>query len=187
MRASIVVFACAVLLAHAPADAGLITVPVSGMSGDYSEPGGVPIERSASFTFNPTITNITEVRVKLTGVHVRSSQSCNSLPWLWNFHFLVEIYDSVPGTGHSIVAWPDVDGAFIETRRVGTIGVTDWSFLLDGTAHIRIVGDPSAGQDCTPLGPPPEAALATVEVEIFGDVTTPVETSTWGQIKALYR
>lgn len=186
MRAFAALAAGVVLLMIAPAQADMINVPVSGMSGDYFDSQG-GIERSADFTFTQSIANIYDVRVRVTGLNAGSTRTCLGVPWQWPFFFDVEIHGGVPGTGYSTTFSPGVDGAYVSTFRLGVLNVSNWGFLLDGTGTIRIGGHNYVGSNCVPAGPPPEASIATVEVHIYGDVSTPVEPTSWGRIKALYR
>jgi hypothetical protein len=152
MRSLMLILAGALVMMQSPALAGMITVPVQGTQGYYFDDQG-GIERSAAFTFDPQITRITEVRVRLTGVHAGSSRLCLGIPFAWNFFFEIEIYDAAPGTGFWTTASPEIDGVFIETMRLGVLGVSDWSFLLDGSARIRIQGYQGIGQGLRAHGP----------------------------------
>lgn len=186
MRVFTALVAGVALLTAAPARPDVMSVYVESMSGDYFDSEG-GIERSADFSFATSFTNITDVRVRVTGINASSIRSCLGILWGWNFSFGVEIHGGTPGTGYYTTFSPDVDGAFVEYFRLGVLGVSSWGFLLDGTGTIRIHGTNSVGPNCVPVAPPPEASLATVEVRIYGDVATPVEPTSWGRIKALYQ
>jgi hypothetical protein len=96
-------------------------------------------------------------------------------PGLW--------YASVPdaGTVSGAVAWT---AAFQGTPPA----ITTWSFLLDGSGEVMLSGAP-AGLigTCTEIISTPSAVIDEAVIIIDAEFAVPVQASTWGGVKALYR
>jgi len=78
------------------------------------------------------------------------------------------------------------EGAFNFTRKLEHHPVSDYAFLLDGTANMQIGAYGPGFVECVSFG---SATIRFDEVTLLidGDFPTPTNGSSWGRIKAIYR
>lgn len=179
LRIFIAVLACSVVLPSVAAADTLVSVlePVS-----LTEPN--------EFDLGGTVSGITEVTMRVTGVGGAICKSCSDIDdtvhqVLFDFKYDVRMDDAslaefYPGSGDYDF---DVDVVLMP-------GVPDWSSLEDGWATVtvqyatyeNISPRCTSGLFCSVY---PE--MHRIELTITADSVVPVATTTWSRMKALYR
>jgi hypothetical protein len=104
------------------------------------------------------------------------------------------MYDDLPNRVWSIEDSPfNPAGAFEWTRdfrgwSVFGAPLPTWGFLLDGSAELEFVAaDNNVLLGCSGVMPPPKAWVEEAVFLLDADFAVPVQSATWGRVKAAYR
>lgn len=185
------VFAVVVLamLIGANAGATIVEIPLPDLLGTYPL-NEQEAERTASFVLPTTPTAINGVWFRLAGTQQVGEIMCESGgPYPWPMDFLAALSDpTLPGQWLSFSPMPEVTGPFEWTAAFISYsqGMT-WDFLLDGEDDITLWGLPMAlvGLCWGIVSPTAEVTEAVLIID--AEFPVPVESSTWGRVKALFR
>ena len=174
--------------------AEIVEIPLPGLHGFY--PGDSPVTREALFSLDRPIEYVHGAWLKLAGGATVGAFEC------WDDYiggpccrtavviaFTATMRDSTTGgfwiAGGNSMPEP---GPFDSKQGFFPILHPTWDFLLDGEGIITLVGYPTepALDECYMITPYPDAIVDEVILILDVDFRVPVESSTWGSIKALY-
>ena len=192
---AVLILAC-LPLASASADTVILSFPelAGGYEADpYSPPNpGYPQMRSLDFTIPAHVTGIDQLELVVSGDWIEGEITCNdgSGPEVSPFYAglsLVLTSSAFPGDWYHASVTPP-DGAFTELRSTVTSccppGVLDYNQLLGAEIHAEFYVDWALIGICW-VSDDSYGTVSDVRLEILG--TVPVNTSTWTEVKALYR
>jgi hypothetical protein len=175
--------------------AEIVEVPLPEFNGDY--PGeGIIVPRVVSFQLERVPTVVHGASIRLAGETDVGQLFCSGAGLdgyhSWPFNFYAILRDSVSGGSWKADTYAALDqgGPFeITIDFKARSGPTPtWSFLLDGESDIELTGGPVGYVAvCSALTPPPSAVINEATLLIDGDFPIPVEQSTWGRVKAVFK
>lgn len=185
--------ALVVLLGCQTARAEMIEVPLAGVVGGYVcdpargfQPGEI---RTVSFDLGGAVVQVNGAWIRWSGSLVAGWGDCDGGSFRWVGR-IVAYLDQV-----ELTAWRaeiGVQGApweinFDETLAFASAGQPAWDFLGDGSGDLIVAID-AAQYFCGEMLVPPTATLDTATLILDVVVApVPVESTTWGRVKALYR
>ena len=110
-------------------------------------------------------------------------------PTPWVMEFTVTLGEDPTHGWGAFVLTPEETGEFEGTEDfLYALGVTDFSFLLDGAATVFLAGWPTGMPlGCSPATEFPEATVSEATLILDGDFPVQTHGSTWGRLKALFR
>jgi hypothetical protein len=180
-----------------PAGAEVLAIPLPELVGEYQ--AWMP---SAARTVTLTLPGIPSA-IRGAALRVRGSAETGVIvcggpfgpvesPWVTYFH--AGMYDDLPNRAWSIENSPaNPAGAFEWTRdfrgwSVFGAPLPTWGFLLDGSAELEFVAaDNNVLLGCSGVMPPPKAWVEEAVFLLDADFAVPVQSATWGRVKAAYR
>jgi len=178
-----------VACACAPTHGEIVEIPLAEVCGPY--PFGAASERTASFELDRPPIIVHGAWIRLSGfAHVGSFTCEDSGPYPFLLHFVASMTDSATGGewGTSVVT-PEETGPFELTagfEPTPPVGTT-WEFVADGSAELMLWGGPLLLVTvCWPITYP-DAVVDQATLLLDAEFATPVESNTWGRIKALFR
>lgn len=187
MSAKQIVLAATALLVASSAHATVIEIPLPGLLGSYQNTSHTV---SVVLPASPAVIHGASFRVS--GTKVAGQMYCDE-PFPPSVQPLpIALSAELPADDFSS-AWFAEDpavmtasGAFTWTSAFYPVPFSaTWSFLMDGIANLTFLGaDP--GTWCQVLSSP-SAVITEAVFIIDADFPIPIEASTWGKIKALYR
>lgn len=185
------IVALGAMLTGASAGATTIEIPLPGLLGVYPLDES-NVTRTTTFVLPEIPAAINGVSFRIAGTTEVGELLCEGgVTSAWPMDF--QAYMEDPAISRLWSAWspmPEVSGPFGWTTAFTTSPpntTTDWAFLLDGEHEITLWGAPAPlGGFCSVISSP--TAIVTEAVLIIDtESPVPVESSTWGRVKALFR
>lgn len=187
-RTTSVLCVLACVLVGADARAEIVEVALPGLTGVYPVDDET-LSRTATITLPklPRVIHGASFRIVATGTI--GAANCGGIGHLdaWPMEYIAEINDEGG-------AWIAYQEPHYQAGQFGTeaafepiINPSTWDFLLDGQCDVILSGTPaSALLSCDPIVVPTGTVLEAYFI-IDAEFELPVEPTTWGRIKALYR
>jgi hypothetical protein len=176
------------LFLAASARATVIEVPVPGLLGPYP-PSSTDYTRTTSIKLPAIPTVIHGVSLRISGTQAMGHLVC-PLGTFQDWPMLFEASMEQDENHWWLAPYKPTDTSFTLTVQFDPSPPEDasWEFLMDGSGTIKLYGAPNFLEGpCweNPVAPAGEITDAVLIVD--ADVALPVEASTWGKIKGLYR
>ena len=183
--AAVVMMALIATAAHAT----VIEIPLPGLLGTY------PLDaqnatRTVSFHLPDPPAVVYGVSFRVSGTTEVGTALCDGVLSEWPMAIEASMVDTPGHYWFANALMPYVAGSFAWTSEFHTFPPNaTWGFLIDGSAEVSLWGAPAGlVATCTDVSVPPPTATVTEAVLIIdAEFPIPVEPSTWGRIKALYR
>jgi hypothetical protein len=177
------------LLLASSARALTVEIQVPGLIGPYPISPSVTT-RSTSVKLPAIPTVINSVSLRITGTQAMGHLVCplgTFQDWPMLFYGSMQQDED-----HWWLApySPASDGSFTQTLSFAPSPPegASWEFLMDGTGMVQLFGNPNFLEGpCWEDAVAPTGEVTEAVLIIEGDFALPVESSTWGRIKALYR
>jgi hypothetical protein len=167
-------------------------VPLPELTGEY--PGATPTTRTASFDLGVAPTLVRGAKISLVGGATVGVLTCpdeitlepREFPWV--FELDATMNDAATGGFWISSGTTSSEGGPFETLRAFyRIFGAGWTFLNDGTGQVDLRVVPTGYiAECIPTVVPVVAIVTEAYLVLDAEFPVPVETTTWGQIKALY-
>jgi hypothetical protein len=177
-----------------PAAATVIQVPVPGLQGTYTSvpPSAGAFERTVTVQLPAVPSAIHSVSLHLKGTSAFANYSCDGSGGYGPPSPVPVNIGSELSDGNQYAYWEqyrDAPGAFDVTVTYGHYPEpVNWSFLLDGTASLRLGawGVPPIFE-CNLVGDPDQTTFDEVTLIVDGEFPTAATASSWGHVKSTYR
>lgn len=168
-----------------PAFADGLTVDLGGLTGDYVAAMGASA-RSVTVTLDPNLGSIGDLSIHWMGVSQPGVETDDQgVEHLWYADLIAFLHDP-----HGNSLWATTispDGVFDTTppfTLVDGAPVTSYSFLLDGPIQIDVALVSSEDEGMTIVSrPTAHIQDASLAIGVF----TPEESTSWGQVKSMFR
>jgi hypothetical protein len=173
----------------ASASATVVEIPLSGLLGPYPVSESVD-SRTVTFQLPGPPSVIHGISFRISGVQTLGWITCEwGGPYEWPMQFFPEMYEAPSDYWMAGVYPPLASGPFTSTAPfTAAFPGSTWAFLLDGTGEIILHGSPAGLVGLCFMNPvPPVGEITEAVLIVDAEFPNPVETSTWGKIKALYR
>ena len=180
-----------VLLACGVARAEIIEIPLRDLAGSYvyDQARGASNSRRVSFDLGGRVTQVNGAWIRWSGSVAAGWGSCGGSSFRWRGGLDVNLDHREFSSWHArtIAAYPEWERDFDEVLSLESSGDPGWDFLSDGTGDV-IVSIWAVYYVCGDMRAPPTATLdaATLVLDVVM-APVPVASTTWGQVKALYR
>lgn len=186
MRLKIWLILILLLAAFHPSKSAVLIIPVPELEDAYFGPSG--LTRSAEFFLpsNPVIIEL--VSIAIWGKLQPGEANCGYGVVDYGMDYSVYMVDSLTGGMWTTHLYSNpFPGDFFDRSGFTAQHNASWDCLMDGQGEVTIYGYPDdAFGGCT-IHTYPLTALDSVRIYISGEFSTPVEQTTWGRIRALYR
>jgi len=188
MLRTVLVAIAVLFLCAASSFAAVIEVPVPELLGHYP-PSSTESSRSTTVKLPAIPTVIHGVSLRISGTQAMGHLVCPLGTWQdWPMRFEGSMEQD---QDHWWLAeYNPSDASFTLTVQLEPSPPEDasWEFLMDGSGLVKLFGAPNFLEGpCWENPAAPTAEITDAVLVIDGDVALPVEPSTWGKIKALYR
>jgi len=172
-----------------PAEATVIEIPVPELLVTLTTGSPDNYKRTVAIHLPAVPSVIRRVSMRLRGVATQNAVACqDGSQYVVPIDLNTSLFEVQPYT----LPYVDFDshpaGQFSFTRIFEHYPVSDYSFLLDGTANLQIGAyGPFGYIECVTVGPWATVRFDEVTLLIDGDFPTATNGSSWGRIKAIYR
>jgi hypothetical protein len=180
------------LSACGAARAEIIEIPLPDVTGlyVYQQTRGASNRRTVSFDLGGNVAQVNGAWIRWSGRVVAGWGSCSGgglFEWGGGIQAHLDQYRFESWRALESAAYPDWENTFDETLAFTSPIDPGWDFLSDGTGDV-IVSIWAVIYVCGEMRVPPTATLdsATLVLDVVM-APVPVEPTTWGRIKALYR
>jgi hypothetical protein len=196
MKYSITIILFSLILLHCTVQAEIVEIPLVNLHGAYhvyfNQPQGDATTRISSFQLDQLPTEVRGAWIRISGITVVGEQDClpelgeGPFPYPFVFNFLMK--DSTTGewwSGGGLTSYES--GPYEITVELNALFGASWEFLKEnGRGEVRAEGGWGFVLMCWGVVGP-SASVEQAVLIIDADFPVPVENTTWGRIKEIYK